>query len=38
MALEENLSQALQDWHALGSACMGPHLSDFLENSFSMRR
>jgi ferritin light chain len=34
LALEKNLSQALLDLHALGSACAVPHLCDFLEKHF----
>ncbi|TKC42967.1 hypothetical protein EI555_006781 [Monodon monoceros] len=30
--MEKNLNQALLDLHALGSACAGPHLCDFLES------
>ncbi|XP_006885422.1 PREDICTED: ferritin light chain-like [Elephantulus edwardii] len=34
LALEKNLSQALLDLHAVGSAHTDPHLCDFLENHF----
>nr|XP_054961069.1 ferritin light chain-like [Pan paniscus] len=34
MALEKKLNQALLDLHALDSACMDPHLCDFLETHF----
>ncbi|KAB0388843.1 hypothetical protein E2I00_010821 [Balaenoptera physalus] len=30
----KNLNQALLDLHALGSACAGSHLCDFLESHF----
>ncbi|CAO2604566.1 Ferritin light chain 1 [Lemmus lemmus] len=38
LALEKNLNQALLDLHSLGSACTDPHLYDFLETAFRMRR
>ncbi|CAD7678199.1 unnamed protein product [Nyctereutes procyonoides] len=34
LVLEKNLSQALWDLHALGSAYIDPHFCDFLENHF----
>ncbi|XP_060044956.1 ferritin light chain-like [Erinaceus europaeus] len=34
LVLEKNLSQALLDLHALGSARTYPHICDFLENHF----
>ncbi|XP_006898439.1 PREDICTED: ferritin light chain-like [Elephantulus edwardii] len=34
LALEKNLSQALLDLHAVGSAHTDPHFCDFLENHF----
>ena len=36
--LVENLNQALLDLHGLGSAHADPHICDFLEKHFLMRK
>lgn len=38
MALKKNLNQALLDMHALGSVYTNPHLCNFPESHFHMRR